>query len=168
MSGVGRLRPGLPGNGHRQPVHQRRRASGSDPRDAGPGHRPVRRHGYAGRALPRLAGGAAGSHGGDPHRVTLRPVDDRSGECLEILPERHPLGGSPARHQLPDRARPVRLHRRSQRLGQEHASVHAGGHRPADQGRDPGRRPEPGLHVGSRCRTSTAANRSASSSSRST
>ena len=34
-------------------------------------------------------------------------------------------------HQLPDRTRPVRVHRRPERLGQEHAALPAGGDRPA-------------------------------------
>ena len=59
---------------------------GVTPALLGTGHRSFRRHGHSGGALSRLACGAAGSHGGHPDRITLRPPDDRSGERLEVVP----------------------------------------------------------------------------------
>ena len=100
----------------------------------GAGHLPLGPHGNAGRALSRLARGPPGSHGGDSPWLTLRSPDDQSGERVEIVPERNPVGGSPARAQLPDRTRPLRVHRRSQRLGQEHPPLPAGSDRPPNPG----------------------------------
>ena len=48
---------------------------------------------------------------------------------------------------LPDRARPVRVHRGPERVGQEHAALPDGGDRPPELGRDRRRRPGPGDDV---------------------
>ena len=52
-----------------------------------------------------------------------------------------------ARDQLPDRSGPVRVHRRAERVGQEHAALPARCARPPDVGRDPRRRAGPRADV---------------------
>ena len=95
----------------------------------GAGAWPVGRDGDAGRNLPRVARGQASAHGGDSTRVALtkRSVDDRGGERIQVVQERQPAGRGPPRCELPDRAGPIRIHRRPQRLRQEHAPLPAWG-----------------------------------------
>ena len=96
-----------------------------------------------------------------------RSPDDRREERSQVLPERQPAGRGVARDQLPDRSGTVRVHRRAERVGQEHAALPLGAlDRPTSgeilvEGQDL-------VTMSESSRTPIAATRSASSSSRST